>query len=142
MEQRLSFVTLGVADVARCRKFYRRLGWKESKASNKEVAFFQAGKMVFALWGYRLLALDAGLRVGRKRAYRGFALAHNVRSPRAVDRLLAAAVKAGGKLLKPGHKAFWGGYTGYFADPDGNPWEVAWNPLFPLGRDGGVKLPR
>lgn len=142
MEQRLSFVTLGVQDVAKSRKFYARLGWTESSAGNRGVAFFQAGPMVLALWSYKLLAKDAGLKPGRKRAYGGFALAHNVRTRAQVDVLLKQAVKAGGKLLKPGHDAFWGGYTGYFADPDGNPWEVAWNPHFPLGKDGRVRLPK
>jgi uncharacterized protein len=146
MEQRLSFVTLGVKDVARSRKFYERLGWKASRASNPHVAFFQAGPMVLALWSASALADDAGFKFKAKPAGRThdgrFALAHNVRGKREADRLLQAAVKAGGKLLKPAHDTFWGGYSGYFADPDGHLWEVAWNPLFPLTKSGRVKLPK
>jgi uncharacterized protein len=146
MEQRISFVTLGVADVKRSRKFYERLGWKASRASNPHVAFFQAGPMVFALWGARDVAAEAGLRYVRKPGGRkntgSFALAHNQHSKKDVDRLLKSAATAGGKILVSGHDTVWGGYSGHFADPDGHLWEVAWNPHFPLTKAGKVKLPK
>lgn len=140
MEQRLSLVTLGVKDLAASRAFYGRLGWTESPPSNDSVAFFQCGGMVFALWSRAALAEDAGV----PEPGRGFAnitLAHNVRSKAEVDAVLREAEKAGGTILKPGAEAFWGGYTGYFADPDGFAWEVAWNPGFAILPDGSIRLP-
>ena len=141
MEQRLSLVTLGVRDLAASRAFYRRLGWTESPPSNAEVAFFQCGGLVFALWGRNDLAKDAGI----ERTGDGFAnvsLAYNVRRKEEVDATLAEAKKAGATILKPAGETSWGGRTGYFADPDGFAWEVAWNPGFEILPDGGIRLPR
>jgi len=140
MEQRLSLVTLGVRDLAASRAFYRRLGWMESPPSNDHVAFFQCGGMVFALWSRDALAEDAGVGTPGK-GFANISLAQNVRSKEAVDAVLAEAKKAGATILKPGSEAFWGGYTGYFADPDGFAWEVAWNPGFEILPDGSIKLP-
>ena len=140
MEQRLSLVTLGVGDLAASRAFYKRLGWTESPPSNESVAFFQCGGMVFALWGRDALAEDAGVAAPGK-GFANVSLAQNVRSKEAVDATLDEARKAGATILKPGAEAFWGGYTGYFADPDGFTWEVAWNPGFEILPDGGIKLP-
>ncbi len=140
MEQRLSLVTLGVRDLAVSRAFYRRLGWKESPPSNEHVAFFQCGGLVFALWGRDALVEDAGVD-GPGKGFANVSLAHNVRSKADVDATLKEAKQAGATILKPGAEASWGGYTGYFADPDGFAWEVAWNPGFEILPDGGIKLP-
>lgn len=140
MEQRISLVTLGVSDVAASRRFYEALGFRASSASQKAIAFFQMGSMALALFGHDALREDAGLAPANPRPG-GVALAHNVASPELVDKFLAAAEQAGAKIIKPGHKAFWGGYSGYFADPDGHPWEIAWNPHFALMEDGSIRLP-
>lgn len=141
MEQRISIITLGVADIARSREFYvDGLGWRESSAGNPHVAFIDAGGVILALYGRAPLAED--MRVSADgRGFSGFSLAHNVRSRAEVDRVIAEAQAAGATVLKPAREAFWGGYSGYFADPDGHPWEVAHNPHFPLDDDGRVLLP-
>lgn len=139
MEQRLSLVTLGVRDLAASRAFYKRIGWTESQASNAEVAFFQCGGLVFALWGRDALADDAGVQAADK-GFANISLAHNVRSKEDVDATLEEAQTAGARILKPGAETSWGGRTGYFADPDGFAWEVAWNPGFEILPDGSVKL--
>ena len=143
MEQRLSLVTLGVADLARSRRFYEEgLGWKASGASTEEVAFFQLGGIALALWGREALAEDARLPgPGPGGDFGGIALAHNVRTREEVDAVLARARAAGGRVLRLGEDTSWGGCTGYFADPDGHLWEVAWNPHFTLRDDGSLQLP-
>lgn len=144
MRPRLSFVTLGVADVASARGFYERLGFKASSMSQEGVAFFDAGGVVLALFGRAALAEDAKVedKVGDTApGFSGVALAHNVGSDAEVDAVLAEAVAAGATLRKPGQKVFWGGYSGYFADPDGHLWEVAHNPFLPLDADGRPLLP-
>ena len=140
MEQRLSLVTLGVRDLGASRAFYRRLGWTESPPSNEHVAFFQCGGLLFALWGRNALVEDAGVE-GPGKGFANVSLAHNVRSKADVDATLKEAKQAGATILKPGAEASWGGYTAYFADPDGFAWEVAWNPGFEILPDGGIKLP-
>jgi hypothetical protein len=140
MEPRLTFVTLGVSDMARARAFYEALGFEASKDSQASVTFLDAGGVVLSLFGRAALADDAKVADSAP-GFSGVALAHNVRSEADVDRVLAEAVAAGGRLLKPGQKAFWGGYAGYFADPDGHLWEVAFNPFFPLDEAGRVVLP-
>jgi uncharacterized glyoxalase superfamily protein PhnB len=142
MEQRLTAVTLGVANLQRARRFYEKgLGWTASQAGDKDVAFFQANGLVIALWGRANLANDANLKDDGE-GFSGIALAHNVRSREEVDAVLAKAGHAGARILKPGQETFWGGYAGYFADPDGHMWEVAWNPFWPLDGAGNVKLPK
>src|SRR4029453_7503031 len=142
MEQRISLITLGVTDLARSRHFYERgLGWQPSSASNGQVTFFQIGGMVLALYGKKALAKDAPLPP-EGTGFGGIVLAYNVRQREDVDAVLAEAQGAGATLLKAAEETDWGGYAGYFADLDGYPWEVAWNPHFPLLDDGHVQLPR
>jgi catechol 2,3-dioxygenase-like lactoylglutathione lyase family enzyme len=140
MRQTISFITLGVSDLATSRAFYAALGWKESSGSQPAIAFFNAGTVVFGLFQRAALAADANVSPGGS-GFPGFTLAHNVESEAAVDRLLAEAVAAGGRLVQPAGKVAWGGYRGYFADPDGFLWEVCWNPFFPLDAQGHVCLP-
>jgi uncharacterized protein len=140
MEQRVSLITLGVADLDRSRAFYERLGWRRSMPQAEGVVFFQTGGMVVALFPRADLARSAGL-APEGQGFGGIMLAHNTRSREAVDAVLAEAVAAGATLLQPGQVAAWGGYCGYFADPDGHPWEVAWNPDFPIAEDGGIRVP-
>ena len=142
MEQRLSLITLGVDDLSKTRAFYGRLGWRESGAGNEQVAFFQLGAIVLGLYGRTALAVEAGMTDTTERdRFGGIALAYNVREKAEVDTTLDEAVAAGGRLLSGGEPRFWGGYTGYFADPEGHIWEVAWNPHFPIAEDGSVRLP-
>ena len=138
MEQRVSLVTLGVADVARARAFYEALGWQTGAEPGADAIFFQAGAVVVALWGRSELAADS--RVGDAGGWGGVTLAHNVRSPSEVDAVLVEAQAAGATISRPGGKTFWGGYSGVFLDPDGHPWEVAHNPHWTLGEDGSVGL--
>jgi len=141
MEPRISLITLGVADLVRALHFYQDgLGWPLSHASVGDVAFFQTGGVVLALYPRTLLAADAR-QPDEGHGFGGITLAHNVRQKADVDRVLNDAVTAGGHLLKPAEEADWGGYSGYFADPDGHPWEVVWNPHFPFNPDGSVRLP-
>ena len=140
MKQTISFVTLGVADLERSRRFYNALGWRESSGSQAAVAFFQVGTIAFALYGRAALAADAGVDAAGT-GFPRFTLAHNVTSEAAVDSTLAEAVSAGGRLVLAGERAPWGGFRGYFADPDDFLWEVCFNPFFPLDADGFVQLP-
>jgi catechol 2,3-dioxygenase-like lactoylglutathione lyase family enzyme len=140
MEPRLSFVTLGVSDVARARAFYEALGFRASSASNENVTFFNAGGVVLATFGRAALAEDAHVS-DSKPGFSGVALAHNVASEAEVATVLAEAAEAGGTIVKPAQKTFWGGFSGYFSDPDGHLWEVAHNPFFPLDEEGRVTLP-
>lgn len=130
MEPRISFVTLGVADLERATRFYRDVLGLVPKDTPGDVSFFEMGRTWLALYSRELLAQDAGVPA-EGGGFRGFTLAHNVRSPEAVDTLLAHVAAHGGTLVRAGHEADWGGYTGYFADLDGFLWEVAWNPHFP-----------
>ncbi len=139
MHPRLSIVTLGVADVARSRAFYERLGWRPSAASQDAIAFFQLGALGLALFARDALAADAG--VPAMASGPGLTLAQNYASPAEVDEAYAAALAAGATSLKPPHPAFWGGYSGYVADPDGFAWELCHNPFFALREDGSVTLP-
>jgi catechol 2,3-dioxygenase-like lactoylglutathione lyase family enzyme len=139
MEPRLSLITLGVADIARARRFYEALGFTAGRASQESVTFFPAGGVVLALFGRSALAEDAAVADSTP-GFSGIALAHNARSEADVDKALAEAVGAGAKLIKPAGKTFWGGYAGYFADPDGHLWEVAHNPYFTLDAEGRVVL--
>jgi catechol 2,3-dioxygenase-like lactoylglutathione lyase family enzyme len=141
MDQRITLITLGVADLARATRFYREgLGWAPSGSSVEgEIAFFQLNGLVLGLWPRTLLAEDARLPAGE--GWGGLALAQNQRSREAVDAVVAAMVLAGGTLLKAPVATDWGGYSGYVADPDGHPWEIAHNPFWPLAADGSLTLP-
>ena len=140
MEQRLSLVSLGVRDMKVSRNFYENLGWVASKgASNDQITFFQLGDIILGLYSLEALAEESNQVVGT--GFGGISLAHNARSKDEVDTLLIEAVSAGATLLKAAEEVFWGGYSGYFSDPDGNAWEVAWNPFLPISKDGAITLP-
>jgi catechol 2,3-dioxygenase-like lactoylglutathione lyase family enzyme len=151
VEQRISLITLGVADVRRARTFYERLGWRGQEA--EETVFFQAGGMALILWGRAKLADDSGAKDGGGKdgggkdggvengGFDGVVLAHNVRSRAEVDAVLAEAADAGGEITQPARETFYGGYAGCFRDPDGHVWEIAWNPSFTLAPDGSIALP-
>lgn len=143
MEPRISVVTLGVSDLARSRAFYERMGWKASSASDEHIVFFQSGCMALALYPRKALAEDALLPSVEPApgGFSGVTLAHNVRDKAQVSAILAEAEAAGGRILKPAQDVFWGGHSGYFADPDGHHWEVAWNPFFELDELGNLTLP-
>ncbi len=138
---RVSLATLGVRDVARSTAFYQALGWELSSASVESTSFFKTVGGTLALFGYEALAEDAHLPASPRQPFGGVTLAINVESPEAVGAALDAAVAAGGSLLKPAQQAEWGGTSGYFADLDGYPWEVAHNPFFPLDDEGRLHLP-
>jgi catechol 2,3-dioxygenase-like lactoylglutathione lyase family enzyme len=138
MEQRLSLVTLGVADLAASRRFYEALGWSSASDPEQGVVFFQSGSMVLGLWSREELAKDSGTTDSG--GWGGVTLAHNVRSPEEVDAVIAEARAAGATIAREGAPTFWGGYSGAFIDPDGHPWEVAHNPFWTLGPDGAVLL--
>lgn len=141
MSPHISLITLGVADIANATAFYGRLGFVLSKkASQESVSFFRAGPLVLALWSREAQQEDAkaeDLWTGNG----GIVVAMNCASETEVDAMLASAEAAGARILKPGEKVFWGGYNGYFADPDGHVWEVAYNPFWRLDEDGRVTLP-
>ena len=138
MEQRLSLVTLGVADLGRARSFYEGLGWSSSGDVADDVVFFQAGGMVLALWDRAKLAEDSAVTDGG--GWGGVTLAHNVRSPEEVDAAIDEARRAGARIGREPAETFWGGYSGVFVDPDGHPWEVAHNPGWTLNDDGSVTI--
>jgi predicted lactoylglutathione lyase len=139
VDQRVSVVTLGVADVTRARAFYERLGWVTRGEPGDDVFFFQAGGMIVALWSREKLADDSG--VDDSGGWGGVTLAHNVSSPAEVDAVIAEARHAGARIARKGAETFWGGYSGVFVDLDGHPWEVAHNPHWTLLDDGSVVLP-
>ena len=141
MEQRVSLITLGVADVSRAQAFYEALGWQLDGGVDDEtdhVAFFQAGGMIFALWDRAKLEADSG--VEDPGGWGGVTLAHNVGSPDEVDAVLEEAREAGATIPRAGAATFWGGYSGVFIDPDGHPWEVAHNPGWTVHPDGRTTL--
>lgn len=141
VDPRISIVTLGVTDMARSRAFYETLGWTASDMSNENVTFFQAGCMIFGLYGHGPLAEDATVRDEGVPKFRGVSLAYNGRDKAEVDAVLAEVEAAGAEIVKQAEEVFWGGYSGYFADPDGHLWEVAYNPGFPIAADGSISLP-
>ena len=138
MDQRVSLVTLGVADLDRARRFYEALGWTSPSVPDDGVVFFQCGGMVLALWGRASLAEDSA--VVDPGGWGGVTLAYNVGSPEEVDAVLAEARGAGATVGREGAPTFWGGYSGVFVDPDGHPWEVAHNPHWTIADDGSVTL--
>jgi catechol 2,3-dioxygenase-like lactoylglutathione lyase family enzyme len=138
MEQRLSLVTLGVSDLARSRTFYETLGWKTGAAPADDVAFFQAGGTIVALWGRDELASDSC--VEDNGGWGGITLAYNVSSPEEVDAVIEEARGAGATIGREPAETFWGGYSAVFLDPEGHPWEVAHNPHWTIGPDGSTSL--
>lgn len=138
--QRVTLITLGVADLAAARAFYARLGWVEHSDSQPGVAFFQMHGQALALFGRDDLAADQG-RAGTTLGTGAVTLAQNFTTEAEVDAAFAAALAAGATTLKAPEKVFWGGYSGYWADPDGHVWEVAMNPFWPLNADGSLTLP-
>ena len=139
MDQRITLVTLAVSDLAAARAFYEQLGWRGQEV--EETMFFQAGAQAVVLWGRDKVADDAGVDDDGPRTFGGIVLAHNVRSREEVDHIVEAAAAAGGTVTQPPRATFYGGYAGFFADPDGHLWEIAWNPGFQLGDDGSLALP-
>jgi catechol 2,3-dioxygenase-like lactoylglutathione lyase family enzyme len=140
MEQRVSIITLGVENLERSREFYERLGWRRSMFKAQGIVFFQAGGMALALFPRDELAKDANL-APEGGGFKGISLAYNARDRAEVNSVLEVAAAAGAKLLKSAEEASWGGYSGYFADPDGFLWGVAWNPSFPIAEAGRIRLP-
>ena len=138
MEQRLSVVTLGVADLERSLRFYEALGWKRGNR-HAEVVFFQLHGMVLSLFSRERLAEDAQVPAEGS-GFPGVTLAYNARSRDEVHTVLGEAERAGARILKRAQDVFWGGYSGYFADPDGHLWEVAWNPEWELSPEGDVRM--
>jgi len=141
MQPRVTLVTLGVTNMERSRAFYERLGFVASSASNADVTFFEANGIVLGLFGHDALAEDAKVPTTPVPQFRGVSLAWNAESETAVDAIIDHARAVGALILKPAEKVFWGGYSGYFADPDGHLWEVAYNPSFPLDPSGRLQLP-
>ena len=139
LDPRISLITLGVEDVARATAFYERLGWKKSSASQESVTFIQLKGTVLGLFSRQSLAEDAHVE-NTPKGFSGVTLAHNVTSERGVDAVYKFALSCGATPVKAPEKVFWGGYSGYFADPDGHLWEVAHNPFFPLDKEGHVVL--
>ena len=138
MEQRVSLITLGVRDLGRARAFYEALGWTTGAGPEDDVAFFQAGGIVVALWDRAQLAEDS--KMADAGGWGGVALAYNVGSPEEVDAVIDEARAAGATIGREGAATFWGGYSGLFIDPEGHPWEVAHNPHWGLAEDGSVVL--
>lgn len=130
MTPAISLVTLGVSDLTKSVAFYREgLGLPYSQHSNEHVAFFELNGCWLGLFPKTALADDVGISA-EGTGFRGVTIAHNAPSEAEVDRIMALAEQAGAKIMKPAQKVFWGGYSGYFADPDGHLWEIAWNPHF------------
>ena len=138
---RLSLVTLGVNDLARSTAFYEALGFRRRSRGADGVAFFEAGGVILSLWPVEELVKDAEIASSEPGRFRAMSLAWNCTSAEEVDTVLAKAVAAGGILVRSARMVFWGGYTAYFEDPDGQLWEVAHNPHFPLSEDGRLLLP-
>lgn len=137
--QRVTLITLGVADLARARSFYTKLGWKAAE-ENESISFYQMQGQVLGLFGLSDLAKDQG-REGAALGTGAMTLAQNFTTRAEVDSAFAEALSAGAVALKAPEAVFWGGYSGYYADPDGHVWEVAHNPFWPLSGDGSLTLP-
>ncbi|MTI18726.1 VOC family protein [Rhodobacteraceae bacterium RKSG542] len=138
--QRVTLITLGVEDLKRSRAFYEAIGWRAHASSNDDIVFFQANGMVFGLYPLEALA-DDQQRPVEELGKGATTLAINFSSEEEVDAFFALALGSGASLVKKPQKVFWGGYSGYFADPDGHRWEIAMNPFWPLSEDGSLTLP-
>ncbi len=141
LKPRINIITLGVHDMTVMRGFYERLGFAASDASNEGVTFFDANGVVLGLFGYDQLAEDAASVAAAKSSFCGFSLAWNATSEAHADEIMAHALACGATLAKKPQKVFWGGYSGYFKDPENNLWEVAYNPFFPFDENAHIKLP-
>ena len=139
--QKLSLVTLGVADVAASRRFYEGLGFRAAGGDAEGVAFFDMNGVVLAVWAREDLAKDSDVDMPAGSGHPRISLAINLASEAAVDAAMAFAAQRGGRVTQPARKVFWGGYAGYFADPDGFLWEIAYNPFWPLDEHGCPQLP-
>ena len=139
MDQRVSLITLGISDLERARKFYEALGWRTGAKEADDVAFFQAGGIVFALWDRAKLAEDSVVTDGG--GWGGITLAYNTSSTEEVDAVIEEAREAGATIGREPAETFWGGYSALFIDPDGHPWEVAHNPRWTITGDGATILP-
>ena len=139
MEQRVSLITLGVADLARARTFYEALGWRTRADPGDDVVFFQCGGIVVALWDRARLAEDSAVQDSG--GWGGVTFAYNTRSPQEVDAVIEEARAAGATIGREPAETFWGGYSAIFLDPDGHPWEVAHNPRWTITEDGRTVLP-
>lgn len=141
MRQKINLITLGVRNFERSLAFYEQgLGWKKSSSSMESLALFPLGGIVLSLYPRAELAADATVN-DEPTGFSGITLSLNTKSVDEVDEVLNEAVRAGGKLVKPGQKVFWGGYSGYFSDPDGHLFEVAYNPFWELDDKDNVVLP-
>ncbi|MCD0480985.1 VOC family protein [Streptacidiphilus sp. ASG 303] len=138
---RISIVTLGVSDLEASARFYEALGWQRSGASSAEIVWFRTADSALGLFPAEELAADAGVPSEPESAFRGVTLAINLEDDAAVDRAMEGAVAAGATVVKPPKHTSWGGYSGYFEDPDGHLWELAHNPGFPLTAEGRLDLP-
>ncbi|MEM6636687.1 MAG: VOC family protein [Pseudomonadota bacterium] len=138
MEQRISLITLAVADLAASAEFYAALGWQKVETEDGVVAFDLFGQTL-GLYPKEDLARDMGLEADSLGGFSGVTLGHNVREKAEVGILMARAEAAGANVIKRAHDVFWGGHIGYFADPDGHVWEIGWNPFSPLGPDGAFQ---
>ena len=136
-----TIVTLGVADLERSAAFYRELGWEQRGNLSAGITWFRTSGTWIGLFSYAELAADVGLPADPPAPYRGLTLALNFGDEQAVDAALHGALDAGARLVKPASRAAWGGYSGYFADPDGHLWEVAYAPGFPVAPDGTIDIP-
>lgn len=141
MDQRITLVTLGVDNLDRARAFYARLGWREAAASLPVLALFQLQGQALALFAREALARDQA-RPAAELGTGAVTLAQNLASSEAVDAAWAEALAAGATAIKAPERVFWGGYSGYWADPDGHVWEIAHNPFWPLAEDGTLTLPQ
>ncbi len=141
MKPRINFITLGVRDLAVSKSFYERLGLTAHAMGNENVAFFDVNGTVLALFGHDAMADDANVARQIAPAFRGVSIAWNAPSDADADAVFSHALACGATTVKPAHKVFWGGYSGYFADPDGHLWEVAHNPFVKIDGDDRIRLP-
>lgn len=142
LDAHLTLVTLGVGNLERSIAFYETMGFRRKSRNAEGVGFFQAGACAIAVWRSDELAKDANFACeGMAPAFRGVALAWNCNTPEEADAVMTRAVRAGAKIQKPAEETFWGGYVGYFTDPDGHLWEIAHNPSWPLDDEGRAQIP-
>ena len=143
MEPRITLITLGVEDLPRAITFYRDVvGWSPASVAEDDVAFFDLDGFILALWRRASLAADIGADQSGRGSFEAVALAYNARSHDEVDAIFATLKERGASIVKPPLETDWGGYSGYFADPDGHHWEVAWNPFWPVRADGRIDFPK